>query len=120
MSATFRQPSADPEHNAALSGGRRSDVQVRLRVIEEISREYRRPHVSKRIGQLLIVPAGLRAEHSADSVVCFVSTQAFGLSDRRCWHERDHLFDRPYCGDYGHSLVSWVALMRSHRRCHGG
>ena len=70
----------------------------------------RRPHVSKCIGQLLIVPAGLRAEHSADSVVCFVSTQAFGLSDRRCWHERDHLSDRTDRGGYGHSFVPWIAL----------
>jgi hypothetical protein len=37
----------------------RSDVYVRLRVIDVVSREYRRPQVSKRVGQLLIAPAGL-------------------------------------------------------------
>ena len=34
-------------------------------------------------------------------------------------HERDHLFGRAYCSDYGHSLVSWAALMSPRRRCHG-
>lgn len=30
----------------------RSEIQVGLRVIEEVSREYRRPQISKRVGQL--------------------------------------------------------------------
>jgi hypothetical protein len=34
-------------------------IHIGLRVIEEVSREYRQPQVSKRVGQLLIAPAGL-------------------------------------------------------------
>src|SRR5260370_33232281 len=37
----------------------RQGIHIGLRVIEEVSREYRRPQVSKRVGQLLIAPAGL-------------------------------------------------------------
>ena len=32
-------------------------LHIGLRIIEEVSREYRRPHVSKRVGQLLIAAA---------------------------------------------------------------
>src|SRR6267142_4001245 len=34
-------------------------IHIGLRVIEEVSREYSQPQVSKRVGQLLIAPAGL-------------------------------------------------------------
>jgi hypothetical protein len=34
-------------------------VQIGLRVVEEISREYRRAQISERVGQLLIAPADM-------------------------------------------------------------
>src|SRR5579862_5982147 len=35
-----------------------SDVEVRLRVIEEVCREYGRSQIGKRVGKLSIAPAG--------------------------------------------------------------
>ena len=41
---------ADPRYCSAANHLTRSEIQVGLRVIEEVSREHRRPQVSKRVG----------------------------------------------------------------------
>src|ERR1700732_2851015 len=55
---------ADAEAAAIRAAGHlmRSDVWIGLRVIEEVSGEYRRSQVSKRVGQLLAAPAGLLSD----------------------------------------------------------
>ena len=49
----------DPRYCCAADHLMRSEIQVGLRIIEEVSREHRRPQISKRVGQLLIAPTGL-------------------------------------------------------------